>query len=326
MLAAVAGPVLGVRFGLGIDTLDEYGASMHGAILFLACLAVAVVGALVLAISAGRLSVRSRWLGAPAVLALAVGVWPSIERDWFNIWAMWGVMCLGIVAVVVAAMSVVTVSVPAVPDATADRGEVESRSRIVRVADVLPPVWLLFAATFVTAIVAWSPRDLRVEWFSLPLGIGLLAAGALAAAKTRYADGSTTAVVGTRGTLSDWPNGWSGSWAHFGPGLIVTISASMLATFTDPQTWRAILVIVIALIAIIVGAARRLAAPFLLGIIVLPVENVIAFAVQIGRGIESMPWWITLAIVGAVLLTIAVTYERRAGEAETLVARLRDLR
>ena len=31
------------------------------------------------------------------------------------------------------------------------------------------------------------------------------------------------------------------------------------------------------------------------------------------RGIESVPWWITLAIVGAVLLIIAVTYERRSG-------------
>ncbi|HRQ00587.1 MAG TPA: hypothetical protein PK781_09015, partial [Terrimesophilobacter sp.] len=64
---------------------------------------------------------------------------------------------------------------------------------------------------------------------------------------------------------------------------------------------------------------------FLMGIIVLPVENFFVFLVQIGQGIESMPWWITLAVVGAVLLIIAVTYERRAGEDNSIAARLRDL-
>jgi hypothetical protein len=47
--------------------------------------------------------------------------------------------------------------------------------------------------------------------------------------------------------------------------------------------------------------------------------------VQIGRGIEAMPWWITLSVVGAVLLIIAVGYERRAGDGTGLAARLRDL-
>jgi hypothetical protein len=104
----------------------------------------------------------------------------------------------------------------------------------------------------------------------------------------------------------------------------VITSASVLATFTDPQTWRAVLVMIIALIAILVGARLRLAAPFVVGIVVLPIENVVVFAVQIGRGIQSMPWWITLAVVGAVLLILAVTYERRAGDT-SLTARLRDL-
>jgi hypothetical protein len=103
------------------------------------------------------------------------------------------------------------------------------------------------------------------------------------------------------------------------------LSASIAATYTDPLTWRAILVIVVALAAILVGAGARVAAPFVIGIVVLPVENVLAFMVQIGRGIESMPWWITLSVVGAVLLIIAVTYERRDGEGEGIAARLRDL-
>ncbi|HRN29638.1 MAG TPA: hypothetical protein PK890_08065, partial [Terrimesophilobacter sp.] len=122
-----------------------------------------------------------------------------------------------------------------------------------------------------------------------------------------------------------WPAHWQGSWPLLAPGLGVMFLASILATFTDPQTWRAILVIGIALVAILVGASMKLAAPFLMGIIVLPVENFFVFLVQIGQGIESMPWWITLAVVGAVLLIIAVTYERRAGEDNSIAARLRDL-
>jgi hypothetical protein len=103
------------------------------------------------------------------------------------------------------------------------------------------------------------------------------------------------------------------------------LSASVAATYTDPRTWRAILVMAIALVAILVGARARLAAPFLIGIVVLPVENALAFLVQIGRGIEAMPWWITLSVVGAVLLIIAVGYERRTGEDAGIAARLRDL-
>ncbi|MBT2473382.1 hypothetical protein J7E68_02005, partial [Microbacterium sp. ISL-103] len=192
--------------------------------------------------------------------------------------------------------------------------------RVTRHSTTAPPVWFLFAIAFVTAIVAWSPRDLRVEWFSLPLGAFLLLAGALALR------GSTSADADRRPTLDSWPGRWTGSWALLAPGIVTIMIASIVSTFTDPLTWRAILVMVLALAAILVGSRQRLAAPFLLGLIVLPVENVFVFSVQIGRGIESMPWWITLAVMGAVLLIIAVTAERRTGEGSGVAARVRDLR
>jgi hypothetical protein len=232
---------------------------------------------------------------------LAAGTWTAIHRDWFTIWVMWALMLGYLVAVVIVAWLL-----------RADRAGAARPSL---------PVWFVFALAFVTAIVAWSPRDLRVEWFSLPLGAALLAAGALHLRR---------AGEGGRATLNSWPARWTGSWALLLPGLAVTFSASMAATFTDPLTWRAILVIVLALIAILVGAGLRLAAPFLVGIVVLPIENALVFLVQNGRGIESMPWWITLAVVGAVLLIIAVTYERRGAEGAGARrggygARLRDL-
>lgn len=299
--AGAAGAVLGARFGLGMDAAP--------APLVLVCLGVGLVGTA----SAGWAAVgmrrsaapssrlrSTRWLLVPALLYVGVAAWPAIHRDWFTIWTMWALMVAYLIVMVITSW------------------------RVRRRATALPPVWVLFALAFATAVVAWSPRDLRVEWFSLPLGLLLIAAGAVHLVR-RDDGGPDAASTGIRRSLSSWPQGWSGSWPLLAPGLVVTFSASISATFTDPQTWRAILVISLALVAILVGARARLAAPFVLGIIVLPVENVLAFVVQIGRGIASMPWWITLAVVGAVLLIIAVSYERREGEEKGVVARLRDL-
>lgn len=292
-IAAIAGPVQGVHM--------PSATSLHGVVLFLACLAVSAVAAIILACVARGIRRssratsqlrRTRWLSAPAMLALAAGTWSAIERDWGSIWLMWTLMIGLLVVMLVSAV----------------------RSK----RTTLPPVWLLFALSFVTAIVAWSPRDLRVEWFSLPLGAFLLLAGihGLRAARSSESGGGMNA----------WPQGYRSSWALLAPGIVTMMSASIVATFTDPLTWRAILVMVLALAAIMAGAGKRLAAPFILGMLVLPIENVFVFSVQIGRGIESMPWWITLAVIGAVLLIIAVTYERRTGDSDTVVARMRDLR
>jgi hypothetical protein len=300
VLAAAAGAVEGVRLGAGRD------AAFADVPTFFGSLTLGLAAGLLAAVAAGGVRRvapaesrprRSRWVYAPAFVYPPVAVWLTIEADWVVIWSMWALMACLLVALV----------------AIARRG--------LRGPTCLPPVWFVFALAFATAVVAWSPRELRVEWFSLPLGAALLVAGALG---MRAVDrGGPRATAGPR--VADWPAGWSGSWPLLGPGLVVTLSASVTATFTDPLTWRAILVIVLALAAILIGASRRLAAPFLIGIVVLPIENAIAFAVQIGRGIQSMPWWITLAVVGAVLLIIAVTYERRAGEQSGIAARLRDL-
>lgn len=309
IVAGVAGAIQGVRFGVGADMVET------GAIpLVVLCLGIGLAGAVPAAAAArailshaaipqtarirwssfGRLS--ARWLYAPAALYVGLATWTAIERDWFTIWLMWSLMVAYLAAMVIVAV----------------------RLRNGRTS--LPPVWFIFTLAFITAIVAWSPRDLRVEWFSLPLGLFALFAG-VAAMRGRQRDTADT----QRGTLSSWPARWHGSWPLLAPGLGVMFLASILATFTDPQTWRAILVIAIALVAILVGSSRKLAAPFLLGIIVLPIENIFVFVVQIGRGIESVPWWITLAVVGAVLLIIAVTYERRAGDDNSIAARLGDL-
>ncbi|MGK3950162.1 SCO7613 C-terminal domain-containing membrane protein [Microbacterium sp. K2] len=299
-LAATVGPLQGIRIGLGWDL-----PSVHGLALFLCCFGVSAAGAAALMLAgrgirraaADRSALRTaRWLGAPAALALAVGTWFAIERDWFSVWPMWMLMLGYLVATVVIA------------------------HRVTQRGTTAPPVWFLFAIAFATAVVAWSPRDLRVEWFSLPLGAFLLLAGVIALRRQPSEQG------GDRPTIDSWPGRWTGSWALLAPGIVTMMIASIVATFTDPLTWRAILVMMLALIAILAGSREQLAAPFLLGLVVLPIENVFVFSVQIGRGVESMPWWITLAVMGAVLLIIAVTAERRTGEGSGVAARVRDLR
>lgn len=311
VVAALGGTVQAVRWGSGLDPSPVLGGDAG---VFLLSLTISALAALVPLAAARRLlspasavfgPAGSRLFSALAALAFASGVWPAIAKDWFVIWGMWMLM-LGWLVVMLKAAS--TALKAGSDGAATDRHP------------SMPPVWLLFGIAFITAVVAWSPRELRVEMFSLPLGAFLLAAGALGLRVGPRAGAGDVAGPGA------WPRGRRGSWPLLAPGLIVMMSASIVSTFTDPLTWRAILVMGLALAAILLGAARRLAAPFIIGLVVLPVENVFVFSVQLGRGIESMPWWITLATVGAVLLIIAVAGERREGADRGVVARVRDLR
>ncbi|CAN5209448.1 hypothetical protein BH11ACT5_BH11ACT5_21850 [soil metagenome] len=286
ILAASGAVVQSIRFGTGAD-ISVIGEAVMLPVLGLTALAVA------LAIAAGLVLARlrpSRWVYAPAVLFAVIGPIAAVRHNWLSI------ITLFALALALLALMLVTV--------------VRARTRDV----TLPPVWFLFAAAWVTAVASWSQRELRVEAYSLPLGLALVAAGVIASRSERAG-----------GTLTSWPVGFSGSWRLLAPGILVTFVPSILATGTDPRTERAILVIVLALAAILIGSLRKLAAPFILGVIVLPVENLVVFLVRLGRSIEAAPWWITLATAGAVLLVIAVTSERRASGARGVAARLRDL-
>jgi len=186
-------------------------------------------------------------------------------------------------------------------------------------------VWL---GALAAAIAAWSPRELRVEVFSVPLGVGLVVAGcfALGEWEARTKVGGPDSARTPRRTLVGWPVGWTGSWALLGPGILALLGPSVLATFTDPQTWRAVLVVGVALTGVLVGSRRGLASPFLIGVWVLPVEVLVVFLTQLGTEISAVPWMLTLAAAGGVLLIIATLDERRTAGYGGAAAYLRDLR
>ena len=262
LAAAAAGPIQAVRYGLELDPLalaDPDLAMLPALGLSLTGAALALVAASLLLIGTERVEAPSvlerwilstRWLFAPAIVFLAVGPIAAIRRDWIAIWSLWGLMAVFL------ALALITV-------ALARRGNV-----------VLPPFWFTYAVAWVTGVAGWSERDLRVEVFSLPLGLAVLAAGIIA---------MRPPTVPVRATLSSWPVGFTGSWRLLAPGIVLTFLPSVLATGTDPQLYRPILVIAFALVAILVGSMRKLAAPFILGLVVLPIENIVVFAAQIDR-------------------------------------------
>ncbi|MET0590649.1 MAG: hypothetical protein ABWZ77_05690, partial [Naasia sp.] len=310
MVAATAGAIRGVRWGLDLDPAPDA--------LMSAVVGVSAASVVLLALGARTLTAaaassgaatrlarlgRARLLGVPALLAAAAGPITAIREEWASTWTLW--------ALTLALLALLVVS--------AGRGATAPTS--------LPRPWLVFAVAWVVAVAGWSPRELRVEWFSLPLGLAVLVAGVIAFRRTGDAESAGGAVPPpARATLGSWPLGHTGSRRLLGPGIFLALLPSVLATGTDPQTWRAILVIALALVAILVGSSLRLAAPFLMGLIVLPVENVVVFTVQIGRNIGALPWWITLATAGIVLLALAVSSERKTSRGGGVGARIRELR
>jgi hypothetical protein len=237
----------------------------------------------------------SRWRYAAATAFLVAGPITAVRNDAFSIGTLMALMVglLGFMLVVVA------------------------RARTQAVA--FPPVWFIFVLAWCTAVAGWSERELRVEAFSLPLGLALIGAGVIAMRPVLEWQPAAPA------SWTLWPNGFEGSWKLLTPGIVVTFLPSVLATGTDPQTWRAMLVMAFALAAILLGSLLRLAAPFILSLAVLPIEIIVVFTVQIGQTINPLLWWITLATAGAVLLVIAITSERKGTGDSALTARLRDL-
>lgn len=287
--AAAAGSVQAVRYATEQDDLGL----AHPDDVVWPVLAFSVTAAVLAASAARALRPRTRWVQTPALAFLVVGPIAAVAPGVAPMWTLWALtlVLLGIMLVTVVAA--------------------------LREPTIMPPTWLVFAAAWCTAVAGWSVRDLNVEWFSLPLGLALLGAGVLVMRR---------GPVETRGSLASWPVGFRGSWAVLAPGIVVTVLPSVLATGTNPATWRAILVIVLALVALLVGAIGRYAAPFVLSLVTFGIEfAIILIQLAVGREIDGAVIWIASLTAGAILFFVAIWFERRS-RAGAEGARLRDLR
>ncbi|MFG1831503.1 SCO7613 C-terminal domain-containing membrane protein [Micromonospora chersina] len=107
------------------------------------------------------------------------------------------------------------------------------------------------------------------------------------------------------------------SWLALGPGLGAALLPSLVSVLAapDPQPARRLALGLVALGAVLGGAARRWQAPVLLG-----AATLVPLALhELARGWDLLPRWIFLGLGGLALIALAATYERRRRD----VARLR---
>jgi hypothetical protein len=338
--------------GSGADNARLFGAAVAWSLTGALLLAVAgrLVSARQLALAAsvephrraaaqGDAAALRRWALAPALVAGTIGALAGARDSWAVVWVGWAVelalLAAAVLAVRAEAARAETMRGQTVGDGSTSSGSTSSGSTVggstaaasttggsaplqdgraaTALAAALPPGWFLWLVALAWAIGGWSPRELRVEVFALPLGLALTAMG-FVALRAALAEPDRPVVGPPAGGA--WPVGWRTSVATLTPGILATLGPSMLAIWTDPMTWRAILVVVLALGFMLLGARQMLRAPLVVGAGALPVAVVSVFAAQIGRTISAGPWLLTLLAAGGLLLVLGIFAERRRSAAE----------
>lgn len=124
--------------------------------------------------------------------------------------------------------------------------------------------------------------------------------------------GATLLAVGVLALRTDAD---ASSWACLAPGLLLAVVVPVATGWWEPTMWRLVLVLVGATAAVVVGAVRRWQAPFVLGAAALAVVAVVQASPAAVAAMQVVEWWVVLALGGAVLLGLGLTYERRLREA-----------
>ncbi|MDR2381959.1 MAG: hypothetical protein LBE08_12480, partial [Bifidobacteriaceae bacterium] len=210
------------------------------------------------------------WVWCALALAALAPVL-SVRFTWFVVAGMWLAMAGYLALTLIAARA------QAAPD----------RVRSGLAAKLAPPpFWSIWLLALAVGIAGWSTRELRVEVFALPLGLNLFAAGLIA-------------------------KHWLGApaWAVT-PGVAATLGPSTLAVGTDPMTWRAILVLALALGFMVFGALRAFRPPTFVaaGSIAVTVFEVFARSGHI----SAVPWLASLLAGGGCLLALSIYFELRS--------------
>lgn len=102
----------------------------------------------------------------------------------------------------------------------------------------------------------------------------------------------------------------AGSWAAYGPGLVLALGPSLLVALDHGGTVRPFAVIAGGIACVLVGRQRRLQAPLILGALAL-----IALAIEdLGPVAARVPRWAMLGAVGLVMLWLGASAERRLNQ------------
>jgi len=155
----------------------------------------------------------------------------------------------------------------------------------LRRARTVPPAWVWWPAAYLTFVVPWVTGAAVVEWYALPFGAAMVASGWVVVQRTPR---RATAVLA--------------------PAAVAVLGPSTATLLADPATWRAIMLVLLALAFMLAGARKMWKALLALGIADMGLVVVVVFATA---GVSPTPWFITLLATGGLLLTLGVYVESR---------------
>ncbi|BDZ63138.1 hypothetical protein GCM10025877_00760 [Agromyces mangrovi Wang et al. 2018] len=215
-----------------------------------------------------------------------------------------------------------SVAVSAVPVLAALAGSVDEwRAILVLAVLALLHVGAAWATgrPFAGPVVRWSTLAVLV----------VVAVAVLAADLVRPADPVTASVAVAllgAGVIDLVRTPARSSWSTLAPGLVVLLLPALAADLFGSELWRVVALGVVSLAVLLVGAFRRLQAPFLIGGTVLVVHALAQLWPWIAALYEAVWWWVWLGIAGVLLIVIAATYERQLRTARRVIATIGSFR
>ena len=117
-------------------------------------------------------------------------------------------------------------------------------------------------------------------------------------------------------------NPTAGSWDRFGLGLLVGFGPAVLNSLVDPHLVRPLIVLTAATAVLLAGVVTRQRAP--ISVAALSVGGMI-FG-HLARVTGSIPGWVTLSVVGVLLLVAGATYERQRRRVDHIRSAMRTFR
>ncbi|WP_168626976.1 hypothetical protein [Cryobacterium sp. BB307] len=116
------------------------------------------------------------------------------------------------------------------------------------------------------------------------------------------------------------------SWPWLGPGTGILLLPSLIATVDDRPMWRLVGLGVVGVAVIVVGVAKRLQAPFTIGVVVVLIHGIATFLPQLRAAYEFFPWWLWLGAGGVLLIVLAARYEQRIANFKAIALKFSNLR
>ncbi|TQL04015.1 hypothetical protein [Cellulomonas sp. SLBN-39] len=156
------------------------------------------------------------------------------------------------------------------------------------------------------------------------VAVGVAVAGALVAAGRGGPEPADVPLVllgavTTALAVRRWQPDRSSSWTVLGAPLMLLLGAPLLALVAAPAPWRVALVLALAVGATVGGALARAQAPFLLGAAATLAALAVVLSPVAASALARVDGWVLLAVGGAAVLGLGLTYERRVQQAREAV-------